>query len=112
MPSRGYRASPAVSACQPASSPTSARRPAAAASRPDNGWHFVSEATKAHERHRRSPRLVHIPGDTAHRYSRGDDHISELGEQVVSSPADPLPAVQAPHADQRLGGSPTSSVSL
>src|SRR5487761_1751034 len=49
-------------------------------------------------------RLVHVPSDAAHRDSRSDDHVSELGQQVITRAAGPLPAVQALHADERLRG--------
>jgi hypothetical protein len=39
----------------------------------------------------------------AHRRRRGDDHVSELVEQVIASTADPFPAVQPVHDDERLG---------
>jgi hypothetical protein len=37
--------------------------------------------------------LVHVPGDTTHRDSRGDDYIRQLGQQVIAGAAGPLPAV-------------------
>src|ERR1700733_12998963 len=41
-----------------------------------------------------APGLVAIPpGDTGHRHSRGDDHIRQFGEQVITGPADPCARV-------------------
>src|SRR5712691_9297123 len=48
--------------------------------------------------------LVNVSGDAGHRYSRSDDHVSELGKQVVTGAAGTLPAVQALHAYERLRG--------
>jgi hypothetical protein len=43
--------------------------------------------------HRRRGRtgVVHVPGDGDHRDSRSDDHISEIGEQVIAGAASSLP---------------------
>jgi hypothetical protein len=34
-------------------------------------------------------------GDAAHRHGRSDDHIRQLGEQVIAATADPFAGVQA-----------------
>src|SRR5712691_4534499 len=47
--------------------------------------------------------LVNVPGDAAHRDSRGDDDVSELGKQVITRTAGTLPAVHPVDAQERLG---------
>jgi integrase len=47
--------------------------------------------------------LVRFAGDAAHRHGRGDDHVSELIEQVLTGPADALPLVQPVDAQECLG---------
>jgi hypothetical protein len=47
--------------------------------------------------------LFRVPGDAAHRDGRGDDHVGEFGQQVITGTADSLPPVQPVHPDERIG---------